>query len=144
MSINFENILILVSSYMDLFGLPFCAQVAWTYMITILCSGHIDLYDWQFVLRLHRPVWSTFCTQATWTYFACVNSQHRGTLDSELFLPFCTQATQTYMITILCLGHTDLYDCHFVLRLHRPIQLAFCTQVAQTYNLHLNIGHLQI
>ena len=28
---------------MDLFGLPFCAQVAWTYMISILCSGHMSL-----------------------------------------------------------------------------------------------------
>ena len=57
MSINFENISLLVSGCMDLLANKKCAQVAWTYMITIvcsvaqtykiaiLCSGHMDLYD---------------------------------------------------------------------------------------------------
>ena len=57
------------SGCMDLFGLPFCAQVA-------------------------RPI----------------------------RLPFCSQVTWTYMIPILCSGWMDLNDCHFVFRLHRPIQ----------------------
>ena len=90
-------------------------------------------------------LWSAFCTQITWTYLACVNSQHRGTLDSELFLSFCTQAPWAYMIAILHSGHTDLYDCHFVLRPHRPIWSvlcsAFCTQVTWTYFACVNSQH---
>ena len=98
---------------MDLFAQPFCAHIAWTYMITILCSGCTDVYVIA-TLCSHGPIWSAFCTRVTWTYFACGNSQHRGTFDSELFLPFCTKTTWTYMITVLHSGHMDLYDCHFV------------------------------
>ena len=70
MSIHFKNISLLVSGYMDLFankvcsgcmdlfGLPFCAQVAQTYKIAILCSVYMDLYDQgydlHFALRSHR------------------------------------------------------------------------------------------
>ena len=39
------------------------------------------------------------------------------------------------MIGILCSGCIDLYYCHFVLRLHGPIQLPFCAQVAWTYTI---------
>ena len=106
-------------------------------MIAVLCSGCMTYM----IAILHS---------GSWTYFACVTSQHRGTLDSELFLPFCAQATWTYSTAILWSGHTDLYDHHFVLRSHRPVQLAFCTQVtwtyyishSSTYNLHLNITML--
>ena len=43
-SINFENISLLVSGYMDLFANKKCDQVAWTYL------------DCHFVLRLHGPI----------------------------------------------------------------------------------------
>ena len=81
MSINFENISLLVSGCIDLlankkFGqvawtyldchfvlrlhgpirLPFYVQATWTYMIAILCSGCTNLYDCHFVLRSHRPI----------------------------------------------------------------------------------------
>ena len=137
----------------------FWSQVAWAYWqiksvlrlhgpiwTVILCSGCMDLYDCHFVLRSHRPtwsaLWSAFCTQVTWTCFACVNSQHRGTLDSDSYFANCAQATWTYTFTNLHSGHTGLSDCHFVLRLHGPIWSAFCTQVGQTYDLHLNITML--
>ena len=58
MSINFENISLLVSGCIDLLATKKCAQVAWTYLdcyfvlrlhrpikIAILCSGYMDLYD---------------------------------------------------------------------------------------------------
>ena len=94
MSINFENIWLLVSGCMDLLAnkkcaqaawtyldchfvlrlhgpiwSPFCAHVAQTYKIAIMCSGNMDLYDCHFVLRSHGSiqlvVWSAFCTQVT-------------------------------------------------------------------------------
>ena len=114
---------------MDLLANKKCAQIAWTYLdcheykfwkyftfglrlhgpfSNKKCSGCIDLYDGHFVVRLHGMTWSVlcsaFCTQVTWTYFACVNSQHRG-----------------------------LWICHFVLRAHGPIWLPFCAQVVGTY-----------
>ena len=138
---------------MDLFGLPFCNQVAWTYMI-ILCSGCTDLYNFHFVLMLHGPIWLlffvcrshgpiwyAFCTQVTWTYFACVNSQHRGTLDSDsyfchsalrpygpIWLPFLhsghtdVQVTQTYMIGIL---HSSCMDLLYLLQLSLQTTLKY-------------------
>ena len=60
-------------------------------MITILCSGHMDLYDLHFALWSHGPILH-------------VNSQHRGTLDFELFL-------------------------HFALRPHGPVLSPFYAQV---------------
>ena len=116
------------SVYMDLFGLPYCAQVAWTYMIAILYSGCTDLYYFHFVLRPYGPIWLPFCAQVTLTYFACVNSQHRGFTLSPFGL-----WTLTIIFNIFSSGHMDLYDCHFVLRLHGPIWLAFCVQVTLTY-----------
>ena len=42
----------------------------------------------------------------------------------------CELTTQRdFGFGILCSGNMDLYDCHFVLKLHRPVQLAFCAQV---------------
>ena len=117
---------------MDLFSLPFCAWVAWTYMI-ILCPGCTDLYDCHFVLRPHIPIWSAFCTQIIWTYFACVNSQHRG--DFGLWVIF----------TILHSYHLDLYDCIFAIRLHEPIWLLFCSQVTWTYMISIfHSGHTDL
>ena len=139
--------------------LEFCTQVTWTYTIAILCSGctdlypcnfvlrlhgwltymigilHsgcMDLYDWHFALRSHGPIPLPFCAQVAQTYIIAILCS--GCMDDlSIWLPFCTQATWTYMIAILCSCHTDLYHCHFVLRLHTPIQSAFCAQVTGTY-----------
>ena len=145
MSINFENISLLVSSYMDLYDhhkkcalvaqtymdchfvlslstrtymITICAQVAQTYKIAMLHSVHMDLYDCHVVDS------------------CCMDLYNQGLMD----LPFCAQATQhlynchfvlrshwTYMITILCLGCMDLYNQHFVLRLYGPIIYIFYT-----------------
>ena len=126
MSINFENISLLVSGCMDLlanksvlrsygpiwthehkfwkyftFGLRLHGPIG-KYKV---CSGCMDLYDHHFVLRLHRPI----------------------------RLPFCTQSTWTYMIAILCSGCMDLYDHHIVLRLHRPVRFPFCARATWSY-----------
>ena len=129
MSINFENISLLVSGCMHILAnkkyaqiswtylecnfvlrlhrpiwLPFCTQAIWTYMIAILCSGHMDLYDLHFALRSHGHILHV------WTH--STEALHLLHLDFglwQLFLPFCTQATWTYMIGILCSGHMDLF-----------------------------------
>ena len=132
MSVNFENISLLVSgcmTYLDchfvlrLHGpiwLAFSAQVAWTYIITILCSvawtDIIDIMICIFALRSHGPilhVWtcsteglgilSYFC------YFAL--RPHRPT-----WLPFCAQVAWTYMISILHSGHMDLLYIYSTLK----------------------------
>ena len=82
MSINFENISLLVSGCMDLLQIKSVLRLHGPIWSVILCSGCMDLYDHHFTLRLHRPI----------------------------RLPFCAQATWTYMITILYSGCTDLYD----------------------------------
>ena len=53
MSINFENISLLVSGCMDILANKKCAHVAWTYL------------DCHFLLRLHGPIRLPFCAQAT-------------------------------------------------------------------------------
>ena len=99
MSINFENILLLVSGCMDLLTqIKSVLRLHGPIWTAILCSGCMDLYDHHFVLRVHRPIRLLFCAQAIWTY----------------------------MIVILYSGCMDLYDCHFVIRSHRPILSAFC------------------
>ena len=127
---------------MDLLANKKCAQVAWTYRITIFCSGHMaymiailcsdcmDLYNCHyFVLRSHGLIQlvlsSAFCTQVTY----------------DLFCMCELTAQRDFGFAILCSGHMDLYNCHFVLRSHRPIQLTFCTQVTQTYYIYSTLKY---
>ena len=137
MSINLENISLLVSgcmdllgnklysSCMDLFRLPFCAHVAWIYMITILCSGCTDLQDCHFVLRPHGPIWLPFCAQVAWKYIISV-------MICILYSGHMDLPQRDLGFAILHSDHMDLYNCHFALRSHKPI----------LYILHLNITML--
>ena len=106
-------------------------------------------------LRLHGPIWLSFCAQVAMTYTIgvmicilhsghmvlfciCELTAHGGLWILSYFCHFAfrphrpPQVTWTYMITILCSGCTDLYNQHFALRLHGPI----------IYILHLNITML--
>ena len=65
MSINFENISLLVSSCMDLLANKKCTQVAWTnldcheykvWTYFTLVSGCMDLLANKSVLRFHGPI----------------------------------------------------------------------------------------
>ena len=145
MSINFENISLLVSVSMELLANKKYAQVAWTYL------------HCHFVLRLHGPIWSCFVLRLHRPIrFHFVLRPH-----GPIWLSFCAQVAWTYMIVILCSGCTDLYDqcydlhfvlrshgpilhvwthsteglwiCHFALSPHRPIWLPFCNQVTWAY-----------
>ena len=49
MSINFDNISLFVSGCIDLSANKKCTLATLTYMIAILYSGCMDLYDWHFV-----------------------------------------------------------------------------------------------
>ena len=105
---------------MDLFGLPVCAQVAWAYMITILCSGCTDLQNCHFVLRPYGPIQLPFCAQVLWTYMILIY-KHSMSINFEnisLLVSGCmdllankkhAQVAWTYL------------DCQFVLRLLGPI-----------------------
>ena len=97
-------ICILYSSHMDLFYIceltaqrdfgfwqlfiPFCAQTTWTYMIAILCSGPMDLYDHHFVLRLYTSIWSAFCAQVTQTYYTYSSLKYYNAARCHPHLPF--------------------------------------------------------
>ena len=102
-----------------------CAKVAQTYKIAILCSGHMDLYDYHFVFRLHGPIWLPFCAQVTQTYtidiVICI--LHSGHMDHFCMCELTAQRD---------FGFWQLF-CHFALRPDGPIQSPFCTQDTQTY-----------
>ena len=128
MSKNFENISLLVSGCMDL-------------LANKVCSGCMDLLDYHLVFRLHGPIWSPFCAQVTWTYtisvIICI--LHSGHMD--LFCMSELTAQRDFGFAILFSGHMDLYDCHFVLILNGPIQLAFCTQITWSYYVYSSLKY---
>ena len=125
MSINFENISLLVSGCMDLLTNESVLRLHGLIWTASLCSGCMDLYDHHFVLRLHRPIGLLFCAQATWAYMISVMVciLHSGHMD--LFCRCELTAQRDFGFAILHSGHMDLYNCHFALRSHRPILLSF-------------------
>ena len=128
--------------------IPFCVQVAWTYMIAILCLGHMDLYDQcydlHFALRSHGPILHV------WT-------------DSIEGLWICHFVLRSHgpIVHVWTDSTEGLCICHFVLRSHGPIWLPFyawfawtvwllfCAQVTWTYMISviiyiLHAGHMDL
>ena len=114
MSINFENISLLVSGCLDLLANKKCAQVAWTYLD---CHQYKFLKYFTLVSGCMDLLANRECAQVTWTYWTVIIINFEN-------------------ISLLVSGCMDLWQIKSVLSLYGPIRTAIlCSGCMDLYDL---------